>query len=89
MTTSDSMFEEYFNVRQYTPKSSGEQTAFRVISFSIFHINFLRFDRAVPIFFSSIQEKKVQSHLYVNILECTCFKYFQLRKTKLKCKGLF
>lgn len=84
MTTSDSMFEEYFNVRQYTPKSSGEQTAFCVllsISFSIFHNNFLRFDRAVPIFFSSIQEKKVQSHLYVNILECTCFKYFQLRKT--------
>lgn len=84
MTTSDSMFEEYFDVRQYTPKSSGEQTAFRAllsISFLIFHNNFLSFDRAVPICFSTIQKKKVQSHLYVNILECTCFKYFQLRKT--------
>lgn len=80
MTTSDSMFEEYFDVRQYTPKSSGEQRAFRVllsISFSIFRNNFLSGSN----FFSSIQEKKVQSHLYENILECTCFKYFQLRKT--------
>lgn len=66
MTTSDSMFEEYFDVRQYTPKSSGEQRAFRVllsISFSIFRNNFLSGSN----FFSSIQEKKFQSQLCVHV----------------------